>query len=53
LALWVPRGDSVKPRRFQFAAALIELPHHDHGVIDSDDILERHAFVSPGSNWTY
>jgi hypothetical protein len=35
---------------FPVRGGLIEIPDHDHGMIDSDDILERHAFVSPGSN---
>ena len=26
---------------------LVEIPHHDDGVIDSDDVLECHSFVSP------
>ena len=49
LALCVPRGETVNPSRLQFSAALIEILDHDDGVIDSNDIFECHAFVSPPS----
>ena len=26
---------------------IVEIPDHDDGVIDSDDVLECHSFVSP------
>ena len=26
---------------------VVEIPDHDDGVIDSDDVLERHSSVSP------
>ena len=27
---------------------LVEILHHDHGVIDSDDVFECHSFISSG-----
>jgi len=37
-------------KAFPVLRSLIEIPDHDDGMINSDDIVERHAFVSSGRN---
>jgi hypothetical protein len=37
-------GDSEPP---PVLGGAIEILDHDDGVVDSDDIFERHSFVSP------
>ena len=32
---------------FPVLGGFVEIPDHDNGVIDTDDILECHCFVSP------
>jgi len=38
-----------KAEPFPVLGGLVEIPNHDDGVIDSDDIPERHCFVSSAS----
>jgi hypothetical protein len=39
-------GESKPP---PVLGGVIEILDYDNGVVDSDDILERHSFVSPRS----
>jgi hypothetical protein len=41
--LCVPRGDTVNPETPPRRRALVEVPDQHHGVIDADDVLERHG----------
>jgi hypothetical protein len=36
-----------EPEPLPVVGGLVEILHHDDGVIDSDDVFECHSFVSP------
>ena len=45
-AMRAARGHS-EAETLPVRGGLVEIPDHDHSVIDADDILERHVYVSP------